>query len=61
MRRRTLALATAAVVAGAGLVVAAAPAATAATACAVVYTPNSWSTGFTADVKVTNNGTAVNS
>jgi len=61
MRRRTLALATAAVVAGAGLVVAAAPAATAATACAVVYTPNSWSTGFTADVKVTNNGTAVSS
>ena len=61
MRRRTLALAMAAVVAGAGMVVAAASAATAAAACAVVYTPNSWSNGFTADVKVTNNGTAVSS
>ena len=61
MRRRTLALAMAAVVAGAGMVVAAASAATAAAACAVVYTPNSWSTGFTADVKVTNNGAAVSS
>ena len=61
MRQRTIALAAAALAAGAGLIVAVAPAATAATACTVSYTANSWSTGFTADVKVTNNGAAVSS
>ncbi|MFF5287959.1 cellulose-binding domain-containing protein [Paractinoplanes globisporus] len=61
MRRRVLALAAAAAVAAAGMIVAAASTASAAAACAVVYTPNSWSNGFTADVKVTNYGAAVSS
>lgn len=59
MRHRLLALAAAAL-AGAAVVVAA-PAATAAAACTVTYGVNQWSTGFTADVKVTNNGAAVTS
>jgi hypothetical protein len=61
MRRRGIALVLAGLVAGAGLIVAAASTASAATACSVDYTLNSWSTGFTADVKVTNNGAAVSS
>jgi hypothetical protein len=61
MRRRVLALSVAAAVAGAGMVVSFAPAATAATACRVDYTANSWATGFTADVKVTNLGAAISS
>lgn len=61
MRRRVLALGLAAAVAGAGMIVVAASAAAAAAACSVDYTANSWSTGFTADVKVTNSGTAVSS
>ncbi|MEU4237178.1 cellulose-binding domain-containing protein [Actinoplanes sp. NPDC026619] len=61
MRRRAIALAVAGLVAGAGLIVAAASTASAATACAVDYTLNSWSSGFTADVKVTNNGSALSS
>jgi Cellulose binding domain len=61
MRRRAAALVVAGLVAGAGLIVAGASAATAATACAVTYTANSWSTGFTADVKVTNNGPTTSS
>ena len=59
--RRVLALGVAAAAAGAGMVVAFAPAATAAAACQVDYTVNGWSTGFTADVKVTNFGAAVTS
>lgn len=42
-----------------GATLAAVAPAAAATACDVVYTPNGWSTGFTADVRVTNNGPAV--
>jgi hypothetical protein len=42
-----------------GVFLAASPAA-AATACDVTYTANQWSTGFTADVRVTNNGAPVN-
>jgi len=61
MRHRLLALATVAVVGATGLIVASARTATAAAACAVTYTANQWSTGFTADVKVTNNGPAVTS
>ncbi|GAA0576831.1 cellulose-binding domain-containing protein [Paractinoplanes ferrugineus] len=61
MRRRGIALAVAGSVASAGLIVAAASTASAATACAVVYTANSWSGGFTADVKVVNNGSPVSS
>ncbi|RSM55662.1 cellulose-binding protein [Actinoplanes sp. ATCC 53533] len=41
-----------------GVLVAVAPAA-AATACDVTYAANQWSTGFTADVRVTNNGAPV--
>lgn len=61
MRIRLLGAAAALLVgASAGLV--AVTQATAATpVCGVVYTLNSWSTGFTADVKVTNNGAAVSS
>ena len=61
MRRRVLALAAAAAVAGAGMIAAGSSAANAAVACAVDYTVNQWSTGFTADVKVTNYGAAVSS
>lgn len=41
-------------------VVAVAPSAAAATACDVDYTVNQWSTGFTADVRVTNHGAPIN-
>jgi polysaccharide lyase-like protein/cellulose binding protein with CBM2 domain len=61
MRRRGIALVVSGLVAGAGMIVAGASAATAAAGCAVTYTANSWSSGFTADVKVTNNGPAVSS
>jgi polysaccharide lyase-like protein/cellulose binding protein with CBM2 domain len=57
--RRRIPLVAAAVLVGAGLVVANAPSASAASACSVVYTVNQWSTGFTADVRVTNTGPAV--
>jgi hypothetical protein len=43
-----------------GAVLAAVSPAAAATACDVTYTANQWSTGFTADVKVTNNGASIN-
>jgi hypothetical protein len=42
-----------------GAVLVAVTPAAAATACDVTYTANQWSTGFTADVKVTNNGAPV--
>jgi len=63
MRIRLLAAAAALLVgAGGGLIALGPGAATAATpVCGVVYTLNSWSGGFTADVKVTNNGPAVGS
>ncbi|WP_433292450.1 cellulose-binding domain-containing protein [Actinoplanes sp. CA-030573] len=61
MRRRAVGFGVAALVAGAGMIVGLATAATAAAACAVDYTANSWATGFTADVKVTNYGAAVGS
>jgi hypothetical protein len=62
MRIRLLGAAAALVVGAAGLVAVANGSAAAATpACGVVYTLNSWSTGFTADVKVTNGGPAVSS
>ena len=54
------AAATVLVAAGAFAIVQAGPAA-AATACTVAWTANSWSTGFTADVRVTNNGAPVTS
>jgi len=60
MRHRRLALAGAALLAAAGLVVGA-PAATAAAACTVTYAVNQWSAGFTAEIKVTNNGAPVTS
>jgi hypothetical protein len=44
-----------------GAATAFATSASAATACAVDYTANQWSTGFTADVKVTNNAAPVTS
>ena len=43
-----------------GAVLVAVTPAAAATACDVTYTANQWSTGFTADVRVTNNGAPVN-
>jgi hypothetical protein len=43
-----------------GTVFAAVSPAAAATACDVTYTANQWSTGFTADVRVTNNGAPIN-
>jgi hypothetical protein len=58
--RRIRNLVAAAVLAGTGLLVVHGTA-EAATACSVVYTANSWSSGFTADVKVTNGGAAVSS
>ena len=58
MRRLSLAALAGALIAG-GLVFAQIPAANAATACTVDYTANQWSTGFTADVKLTNNGPAI--
>jgi hypothetical protein len=63
MRMRLLGAATALLAgAGAGLVAVTQGVATAATpVCGVVYTLNSWSNGFTADVKVTNQGAAVSS
>ena len=42
-----------------GAVLVAVNPAAAATACDVTYTANQWSTGFTADVKVTNHGAAI--
>ena len=51
----------AAVLAGTALLVVQAPAATAATACTVDWTANQWSSGFTADVQVTNGGAPVTS
>lgn len=59
MRIRLLAVAV--LTAAAAVVVAHGPAALAATACTVVYQANQWSTGFTADVQVTNSGSAVTS
>ena len=59
--RRIRNLAAATVLVGAGLFVVHGTAGAATTACSVVYTVNSWSNGFTADVKVTNNGASVNS
>ena len=62
MRRRLLPLAVAAAaLVGSALIVATAPAATAAAACTVVYTADQWSNGFTADVRLTNNGSPVTS
>jgi Cellulose binding domain len=61
MRQRHIAIAATVAVAGAGLIVAGATAATAAAACTVDYTVSEWSSGFTADVKVTNNGSPVTS
>ena len=58
MRKLSLAALAGALVTGA-LVFAQIPAADAATACTVDYTANQWSTGFTADVKLTNNGPAI--
>ncbi|MFG1994396.1 cellulose-binding domain-containing protein [Actinoplanes sp. NPDC048988] len=54
-------IAMAVVLAAAGLVVVRAPAASAAPACTVGWTANQWSTGFTADVQVTNGGAPVTS
>jgi polysaccharide lyase-like protein/cellulose binding protein with CBM2 domain len=61
MRQRNIAIAATVAVAGAGLIVAAASSASAAAACTVDYTLNQWSTGFTAEVKVTNNGSPATS
>jgi hypothetical protein len=62
MRRRLVLLGAAALLIGAGLAVARAPmAANAAPACAVDFTVNQWSTGFTAEVQVTNGGAPVTS
>ncbi|MFI1994757.1 cellulose-binding domain-containing protein [Actinoplanes sp. NPDC020271] len=60
--RRLLPVLTAVAVAGAAVSIAGlGPAHAAAATCAVAWTANSWNTGFTADVKVTNLGTAVTS
>ncbi|MFI5937784.1 cellulose-binding domain-containing protein [Actinoplanes sp. NPDC051494] len=56
MHKRSLAAGAAAILAAAGI---AASPAQAATACDVAWTANSWNTGFTADVKLTNNGAPV--
>ena len=61
MRIVPLAAAAAALAAAGTLVVVQAPAASGAAACTIVWTANTWSTGFTADVKVTNNGPQVGS
>ena len=62
-RRRTrlaLLVAAATLFAGAGFVAVATSAAAAAAGCRVDYTVNQWSTGFTADVHITNLGPAIN-
>ncbi len=46
---------------GAGLAAAAATPASAATSCQVAYSANSWSTGFTASITITNEGSALTS
>ena len=46
---------------GAGLAAAAATPASAATSCQVAYSANSWSTGFTASITITNAGSALTS
>jgi cellulose 1,4-beta-cellobiosidase len=46
---------------GAGLAAAAAAPASAATSCQVAYSANSWSTGFTASITITNQGSALTS
>ncbi|MGK5684261.1 cellulose-binding domain-containing protein [Actinoplanes sp. URMC 104] len=51
----------AAVLVAAGMTVMQAPAASAAAACSVQWTTNQWSTGFTAEVQVTNGGAPVTS
>ena len=61
MRRRILPVVLAAVLIGSGLTLTRAPAASAAPVCAVDWTANQWSTGFTADVQVTNGGAPVTS
>ncbi|MEV4348206.1 cellulose-binding domain-containing protein [Actinoplanes sp. NPDC049596] len=61
MRGRYVAGAAAGVLVAAGVVAVGAPAATAAAACTVGWTANQWSTGFTADVQVTNGGAPVTS
>ncbi|BBH70195.1 hydrolase [Actinoplanes sp. OR16] len=59
--RSALAAAAVAVASGGIATVLHVPAAEAATVCAVDFTVNQWSTGFTADVKLTNTGPAVSS
>ncbi|HEY2130358.1 MAG TPA: cellulose binding domain-containing protein, partial [Streptosporangiaceae bacterium] len=44
---------------GAGLAAVAAAPASAATSCQVAYSTNDWSTGFTASITITNQGTAL--
>ncbi|MEV6305579.1 cellulose-binding domain-containing protein [Actinoplanes sp. NPDC051861] len=61
MRRRLIPMVVAAALAGTGFVVLRAPAVTAAPACTVDWTVNQWSSGFTADVQVTNGGAPVTS
>ena len=59
MRIAPLAAAATALAAAGTLVMVQAPAASGAAACTVVWSANQWSTGFTADVRVTNNGPRV--
>jgi cellulose 1,4-beta-cellobiosidase len=60
-RHRVLTASVAAVVVGAGLTLTSIVSASAATGCSVAYTANSWSTGFTANVVVTNLGSPLTS
>ncbi|WP_250036376.1 cellulose-binding domain-containing protein [Paractinoplanes maris] len=61
MRGRIFAVVMAALLVATGSVVLRAPAASAAPACTVGWTANQWSTGFTAEVQVTNGGAPVTS
>lgn len=58
---RVLAAAAAVVVVGAGLSFTSIGTAVAAPGCSVAYTANSWNTGFTASIDITNSGDALTS
>ncbi|GIJ52157.1 glucanase [Virgisporangium aliadipatigenens] len=60
-RRRGLAAAAAVALVATGTVAAVATSASAAAGCSVTYTANSWPTGFTANLKITNLGDALSS
>jgi len=58
---RVLAAATAVVVVGAGMSLASIGSAVAAPGCSIAYSANSWNTGFTANINITNAGDAITS